>query len=177
MPSVCDARRLAFGPGPRNRQNLARTPHHIPELAQYADFYADMTDRFALTDNLSLWRDISERLHQLTSEPEDVTYRDVTANGVPAILVMPADSSTEHILLHSHSGGSVTASMWQERKAVGHLAKAAGSRALVINYRLAPEDKYSIGGNYAANLALTLQRKKAPLRGQCCRPRRGSTWN
>src|SRR4029077_10070218 len=113
-----------------------------PELAQYADFYADMTDRFALTDNLSLWRDTSERLHQLTSEPEDVTYRDVTANGVPAILVMPANSSTEHILLHSHSGGSVTASMWQERQAVGHLAKAAGSRALVINYRLAPENKF-----------------------------------
>ena len=112
-----------------------------PELAQYADFYADMTDRFALTDNLSLWRDISERLHQLTSEPEDVTYRDVTANGVPAILVMPAESSPDHILLHSHSGGGVTASMWQERKAVGHLAKAAGARALVINYRLAPEDK------------------------------------
>src|SRR5689334_11962098 len=113
-----------------------------PELAQYADFYADMSGRFALTDNLSLWRDISERLHQLTSEPEGVTYRDVTANGVPAILVMPADSSTEHILLHSHSGGSVTASMWQERKAVGHRAKAAVSRALVTNYRLAPEDKF-----------------------------------
>jgi monoterpene epsilon-lactone hydrolase len=165
-----------------------------PELAQYADFYADMTHRFALTDNLSLWRDISERAHQLTSEPEDVTYRDVSANGVPAILVMPADSSTEHILLHSHSGGSVTASMWQERKAVGHLAKAAGSRALVINYRLAPEEKFpaqiddveaayrwlldqgydpsriastgdSIGGNYAVNLALTLQRKHAPPPG------------
>jgi hypothetical protein len=52
-----------------------------PELAQYADFYADMTRRFGLTDNLELWRDISERLHQLTSEPEDVTYRDVIANG------------------------------------------------------------------------------------------------
>src|SRR5579862_7341604 len=165
-----------------------------PELAQYADFYADMTDRFALTDNLSLWRDISERLHQLTSEPADVTYRDVTANGVPAILVMPAHSSAEHILLHSHSGGSVTASMWQERKAVGHLAKAAGSRALAINYRLAPENKFpaqiddveaayrwlldqgydpsriastgdSIGGNYAVNLAFTFQLKHVPLPG------------
>ena len=164
------------------------------ELAQYADFYADMTRRFGLTDSLELWRDISERLHQLTPEPEGVTYREVTANGVPAILVMPADSSPDHILLHSHSGGSVTASMWQERKAVGHLAKAAGARALVINYRLAPEHKFpaqiddvesafrwllnqgydpsriastgdSIGGNYAANLALTLQRANAPLPG------------
>jgi epsilon-lactone hydrolase len=164
------------------------------ELAQYADFYADTTRRFGLTDSLELWRDISERLHQLTPEPEDVTYRDVTANGVPAILVMPADSSPDHILLHSHSGGSVTASMWQERKAVGHLAKAAGARALVINYRLAPEHKFpaqiddveaafrwlldqgydpsriastgdSIGGNYAVNLALTLHRTNAPLPG------------
>src|SRR6476660_9713216 len=97
-----------------------------PELAQYADFYAETMARSALTDNLSLWRDISERLHQLTSEPEDVSYRDVTANGVPAILVVPADSSPDHILLHSHSGGGVTASMWQQRKAVGQLAKAAG---------------------------------------------------
>src|SRR5580693_2233412 len=165
-----------------------------PELAQYADFYADMTRRFGLTDNLELWRDISERLHQLTSEPEDVTYRDVTANGVPAILVMPAESSPDHILLHSHSGGGVTASMWQERKAVGHLAKAAGARALVINYRLAPENKFpaqiddveaafrwlldegyqpsriastgdSIGGNLALNLALTRLRKNATLPG------------
>src|SRR4029077_11683384 len=96
-----------------------------PELARYADFYADMTGRFALTDKLSLWRDISERLHQLTSEPGAVTYRAATGRGSPAVLVRPADSSTEHILLHSHSGGSVTSSMWQERKAVGHLAKAA----------------------------------------------------
>src|SRR5258708_36839265 len=113
-----------------------------PELAQYAAFYADMTRRFGLTDSLELWRDISERLHQLTPEPEGVTYREVSANGVPAILVMPADSSPDHILLHSHSGGSVTASMWQERKAAGHLAKAAGAQALVINYRLTPQNKF-----------------------------------
>ena len=165
-----------------------------PELAQYADFYADMTRRFGLTDSLELWRDISERLHQLTPEPEDVTYKEVTANGVPAILITPAESSADHILLHCHSGGGVTASMWQERKAIGHLAKACGAQALAINYRLAPEDKFpaqiddveaafrwlldhgydpsrivssgdSIGGNFAVNLALTLQRKNSPLPG------------
>jgi epsilon-lactone hydrolase len=165
-----------------------------PELAQYADFYADMTRRFGLTESLELWRDISERLHQLTPEPEGVTYKEVTANGVPAILITPTESSADHILLHCHSGGGVTASMWQERKAIGHLAKASGAQALAINYRLAPEDKFpaqiddveaafrwlldqgydpsrivssgdSIGGNFAANLALTLQRKNAPLPG------------
>ena len=165
-----------------------------PELAKMADFYADLTGRFALTDSLALWRDSSERLHQLATEPEDVTYREVTANGVPALWVIPAGSSPEHVLLHSHSGGSVVASMYMERKAVGHVAKAVGSRALLINFRLSPEDKFpaqiddveaayrwllgqgydpsriasiggSIGGNYAVNLALTLQRKNAPLPG------------
>src|SRR5437667_55291 len=58
-----------------------------PELAKMADFYADLTGRFALTDSLALWRDSSERLHQLATEPEDVTYREVTANGVPALWV------------------------------------------------------------------------------------------
>src|ERR1700745_1692075 len=113
-----------------------------PELAQYADFYADMTRRFGLTDSLELWRDISERLHQLTPEPEDVTSKEVTANGVPAILITPAESSADHILLHCHSGGGVTASMWQERKAIAHLAEGFRAQALAINYRLAPEDKF-----------------------------------
>src|SRR5260370_41035003 len=110
-----------------------------PELAQYGDFYSNMTRRFGLTDSLELWRDISERLHQLTPEPEGVTYREVSANGVPAILVMPAESSPDHILLHSHSGGSVTASMWQEREGVAPRAKAAGAQALALNYLLEPE--------------------------------------
>src|SRR5260370_17327701 len=113
-----------------------------PELAQYADFYADTTRRFGLTDDLELWRDISERLHQLTSEPEDVTYRDVTANGVPAILVMPAESSPDHILLHSHSGGGVTPSMWQDHNTVRHLAKAPGARRAVINSPLPPRHTF-----------------------------------
>src|SRR2546430_16723251 len=162
--------------------------------AKRAASYADRTGRFALADSLALWRDSSERLHQLATEPEDVTYREVTANGVPALWVIPAGSSRDHVLLHSHSGGSVVASMYMERKAAGHVAKAVGSRALRISYRLSPEDKFpaqiddveaayrwllgqgydpsriasiggSIGGNYAVNLALTLQRKNAPLPG------------
>jgi hypothetical protein len=83
------------------------------ELAKMADFCADLTSRFALTDSLALWRDISERLHRLATEPEEVTYREATANGVPALWVIPAGSSSEHGLLHSHSGGSVVASMWR----------------------------------------------------------------
>jgi hypothetical protein len=50
-----------------------------PELAQYADFYADLTSRFALTGSLALWRDFSERLHQLATEPEDAERDSIIA--------------------------------------------------------------------------------------------------
>jgi hypothetical protein len=50
-----------------------------PELAQYADFYADLTSRFAMTDSLALWRDFSERLHQLATEPEDAERDSIIA--------------------------------------------------------------------------------------------------
>jgi epsilon-lactone hydrolase len=106
-----------------------------PELAKMADFYADLTGRFALTDSLALWRDSSERLHQLVTEPEDVTSREVTANGVPALWVIPAGSSPEHVLLLGQGYDP------------SRIASIGGS----------------IGGNYAVNLALTLQRKNAPL--------------
>ena len=164
-----------------------------PELAQYADFYADMTRRFGLTDSLELWRDISERLHQLTPEPEGVTYRDVTANGVPAILVMVG--SGIGIGCDSDSDGTTTDNGTLNLTIDGNnvsLTDGPGIFAIARNstctlnakitnntvaaaYRWLLDQGYdppriastgdSIGGNYSVNLALTLQRKNAPLPG------------
>jgi epsilon-lactone hydrolase len=163
------------------------------ELEQMADFYADLASRWP-ADDIAMARDLAERLHMLATEPEDVTYAEADANGVPALWALPLGASDDHVLLHSHSGGSVVSSMYMDRKAVAHLAKATGARALIINYRLAPEHKFpaqlddvetafnwlvkqgynasriasighSIGGNYAVNLALTLARKGAATPG------------
>ena len=43
------------------------------------------------------------------------------------------------MLLYFHGGGYCFCSMHSHRKLVGHLAKAAGCRALNVDYRLAPE--------------------------------------
>jgi len=163
------------------------------QLLQMADFYADLAGRWPAQD-VVMQRDLAERLHLLATEPEGVTYAEADAGGVPALWCIPLDASPEHVLLHSHSGGSVVSSMHMDRKAVAHLAKAVGARALVVDYRLAPENKFpaqlddvetafrwllqqgykaariasighSIGGNYAVNLALTLGRKAAPSPG------------
>lgn len=84
----------------------------------------------------------SERLHRGASEPENVTYREVIANGVPAIWVQPAVADNSFVLLHSHAGGSVTTSAAVDRKLAGHIATAVGAPALVLDFRRAPEHKY-----------------------------------
>jgi acetyl esterase/lipase len=55
---------------------------------------------------------------------------------------IPVDSDPESVLLHTHMGGSMLMSMHSDRKAAGHIAKAAGARSLVLNFRRSPEHKY-----------------------------------
>lgn len=91
---------------------------------------------------LDITRNGIERLHQAATEPENVTYRDVNAAGVPAIWAEPLGANTDFVLLHSHAGGSVVTSAAVDRKLAGHIAAAVGIPALVLDYRLAPENKY-----------------------------------
>jgi monoterpene epsilon-lactone hydrolase len=142
--------------------------------------------------DLATIRDIVENLHLAASEPEAVTYAEVDADGVPALWCIPAGSDPDHVLLHSHAGGSVVTSMHTDRKALGHITKAVGARALIPNYRRSPEHKFpaqlddvekayrwllaqrvrpeniasighSIGGNFAVSLAVRLRDEGVPL--------------
>src|SRR5882757_4345842 len=163
------------------------------QLKLMNDLYASIKERVSKPGlDLATNRDIVENLHLAAAEPEAVTYAEVDADGVPALWCIPQDSDPARVLLHSHSGGSVVTSMHTDRKAIGHLAKAVGVRALVLNFRRAPEHKFpaqiddvetayrwllarnirpeniasighSIGGNLAVNLAVTLRGKGVPL--------------
>ena len=62
--------------------------------------------------------------------------------GVPALWAVPKGSTQDRVLLCSHGGGYVTGSMFTHRKVYGHLAKAVGCRALIVNYGLAPENAH-----------------------------------
>lgn len=61
---------------------------------------------------------------------------------MPALWCIPEGSDAEHVLLHSHDGGTVVFSMHSDRKAAGHIARAAGLRALVLDYSRSPEHKF-----------------------------------
>jgi epsilon-lactone hydrolase len=75
----------------------------------------------------------------LTAEPRGVDYIETEAGGVPAMWLVPKGSAEARVLLCMHGGGFVGGSIYSHRKLFGHLAKAAGVRALVFDYRLTPE--------------------------------------
>ena len=165
------------------------------QLKHMNELYASIKERVSKPDiDLATTRDIVENLHLAAIEPEAVTYAEVDADGVPALWCIPQGSDPDRVLLHSHAGGSVVTSMHTDRKALGHIAKAVGARALVPNYRRSPEHKFpaqlddvekayrwllaqrirpeniasighSIGGNLAVSLAVTLRDKGVPLPG------------
>ena len=159
---------------------------------QLAEFFAAVGKRTKPDLDAVTRRDIVERMHLCTSEPEAVTYAEVDAGGVPAMWCIPAGCNDDTVMMWNHAGGSVVFSMHSDRKIAGHLAKAAGIRALVLDFRRSPEDKFpaqqddvetayrwllaqgyrpdkiascghSIGGNLAVSLAIRLRDKGMPL--------------
>ncbi|MFJ9021994.1 alpha/beta hydrolase fold domain-containing protein [Streptomyces sp. NPDC102259] len=110
---------------------------------EFADFLAGVSAKSGTPGlDLAVIRDIVDSHHKASTEPEGVTYAEVDAGGVPALWAIPEGADPDKALLHFHFGGSVTASMHSDRKAAGHIAKAAGARSLVVDFRLAPEHPY-----------------------------------
>jgi monoterpene epsilon-lactone hydrolase len=78
----------------------------------------------------------------LTAEPREVDYLESEAAGLPAMWAVPKRASTDRVLMCIHGGGFQGGSIYTHRKMFGHLAKAAGTRALLVSYRLLPESVF-----------------------------------
>jgi acetyl esterase/lipase len=87
-------------------------------------------------------RAMAERIGDSTAEPAGLTYEDVVVGGVPAQWVTPDGGDPSSVLVYFHGGGYCFCSMQSHRRLVGHLANAAGCRALNVDYRLAPENPH-----------------------------------
>jgi monoterpene epsilon-lactone hydrolase len=74
----------------------------------------------------------------LTAEPGGIDYLEIEVAGLPALWAVPKGSAEHRVILSVHGGGGVSGSIYTHRKLFGHLAKAAGARALVTEYRQAP---------------------------------------
>src|SRR5262249_33861232 len=80
----------------------------------------------------------NEHWGDLTRDPGGVDYIETGAGGVPAMWAIPKDAAEDRVLLCIHGGGFIGGSIYTHRKLFGHLAKQAGARALIFNYRLPP---------------------------------------
>lgn len=156
--------------------------------------FQSMSDRVAANPEMDLvtLRSMMEELADRASEPEDVIYSEVDTEGIRGIWCTPLDASRDHVVLYTHGGGFVGNSASSHRKLAGHLAKAVGARAFVLEYRRAPEHPFpaqledtlaayrwllgqgfeadsiatagdSAGGNLAVGIALKLRELGEPL--------------
>src|SRR5262245_46391983 len=74
--------------------------------------------------------------------PQDARFERVKAGGVPAEWVSVPESDRSRVILYFHGGGYSIGSAETHRDLVARLCRAAGARALSVDYRLAPEHRF-----------------------------------
>lgn len=72
----------------------------------------------------------------------NLQYEPVEGAPVPAEWVYDKDVSSERTVLYLHGGGYCVGSIVTHRVLAGEVARASQARALVLDYRLAPEDPF-----------------------------------
>src|SRR5215472_13390035 len=87
----------------------------------------------------------------LTAEPRGVDYLETEAGGLPAMWAVPKHASTDRVLMCIHGGGFLSGSIYTHRKMFGHLAKAAGVRALLVSYHLLPAGVFPVPAGDVTN--------------------------
>ncbi len=109
---------------------------------QLVTYYKSVIGALAVNPEMPLdeMREMFGHWGDVTAEPGGVDYIETDAGGVPALWAVPKRSTQDRVLLCAHGGGYVTGSMFTHRKVYGHLAKAIGCRALIVDYGLAPEN-------------------------------------
>lgn len=106
-----------------------------------ADLYANWSARMAANPNMTIedFRSLFDEWHQPTLEPENVCYKSDSIAGTEGIWVLPQGADQKKVVIYTHGGGFAVGSAASHRKLAGHLAKALGVTAFVVDYKRAPE--------------------------------------
>jgi epsilon-lactone hydrolase len=104
------------------------------------------------TMSLDELRDLLEKCGDLATDPGQVDYFDVDADGTPCLWAVPHGCAEDRVLLALHGGGCVTGSRFSHRKMFAHIAKKIGCRALILDYQRAPEHTHPSQVNEAVKV-------------------------
>jgi epsilon-lactone hydrolase len=109
-----------------------------PEIAKLREIIAA---RPRASEIAQMRLDADERA-QAFPLPADVTVQPVNANGVKAEWTSTPGADPSRVILYLHGGGYVICSLVSHRHLVAEVGRAAGTRTLAIDYRLAPEHPF-----------------------------------
>jgi acetyl esterase/lipase len=74
--------------------------------------------------------------------PKNIEVLSVSAGGIPSEWIIPLKSSKDKVILYLHGGGHAIGSCNTHRTLVAYIAEASNVRALLLEYRLAPEHPF-----------------------------------
>lgn len=113
-----------------------------PQLQMALDTFKMMGEKLAQAGNdLKAMRAVMEGMTAFPSAGE-TRCTPVNAGGVPAEWIAASGAVDDRVILYLHGGGYVMGSIATHREMAARLSKAARARALVIDYRLAPEHPF-----------------------------------
>lgn len=87
-------------------------------------------------------REDLDKLGEMNPAPEDVKAEPVDVNGVEAEWVSAPNARPDRIILYLHGGGFIAGSINTHRNLASKIARSGKARALVTDYRLAPENPF-----------------------------------
>ncbi len=83
-----------------------------------------------------------EKVGRFNKPLKGFTHTPLEIAGMKAEWIIPQGADETKVLLFFHGGGYATGSINTHRSLVAQLARNAGIKALLFNYRLAPENKF-----------------------------------
>ncbi|HEV8718932.1 MAG TPA: alpha/beta hydrolase [Candidatus Binatia bacterium] len=118
-----------------------------PQLQMAIEAFKTIGEEMAKAPDMKSMRAVMEKM--AAPAPADVKCTAVNAGGVPAEWVVAPGAAADRFLLYLHGGGYVMGSINTHREMVSRLSRAAGVRALALDYRLAPENPFPAAVNDA----------------------------
>ena len=111
-----------------------------PQLQTAIEQFKAIGEQMAKATDMQSMRAVMEKI--ATPAPADVKCTPVNAGGVPAEWIVAPGTAEDRFLLYLHGGGYVLGSINTHREMISRLSRAAGVRALALDYRLAPEHPF-----------------------------------